>query len=187
MTAIRKELEANNYVVLEDFIPPQRAKDLYDHFIAHKNEWPELFHRDDQCPRSLATYNYKLFLVLLVEKVGYMTDKMGQVMLPTYCYARAYKNGEVLEKHTDRPACEISVTLHLGGDHTWPIWFTKPDGSKVSCELKPGQAVMYQGMVSEHWRDAYEGKEYAQVFLHYVKSDGDNWDHYFDKKEKKYE
>jgi hypothetical protein len=35
-------------------------------------------------------------------------------MLPTYSYARIYANGDELKKHRDRPACEVSVTLHLG-------------------------------------------------------------------------
>lgn len=182
MTPTRELLETNNYVLLDDFISPEKAKELYDDYIVYKTEWPELFTRDEQCPKSLAIYDYRPFTELLVEKIPYMSEKMGELMFPTYCYSRFYKKGEVLEKHTDRPACEVSVTLHLGGDHSWPIWFTKPDGSTISYDLKPGQGVMYQGIVSEHWRDAFEGKGYAQVFLHYVKSKGDNWMYYFDKR-----
>ena len=182
MTATRKLLEENNYVLLDDFMSSDKAKELYDAFIAYKNEWPELFTRDQQCPKSLAIYDYRPFTELLVEKIPYMSEKMGELMFPTYCYSRVYKKGEVLEKHTDRPACEISITLHLGGDKEWPIYFTTPEGKEASANLKPGQAVMYQGIVSEHWRNAYEGKEYGQVFLHYVKSQGPNWTYYFDKR-----
>jgi hypothetical protein len=103
-------------------------------------------------------------------------------MLPTYSYARYYRKGETLEKHTDRPACEVSITLHLGSDRTpWPIYFTKPNGEVVSVELKAGQAVIYLGIISEHWRDEFKGQEYVQVFLHYVRSRGEYADHYFDK------
>jgi hypothetical protein len=182
MTPTRTLLEENNYVLLDDFISPKKAKELYEGFVAYKNEWPELFTPEPQCPKSLAIYDYRPFIELLVEKIPYMSEKMGELMFPTYCYSRFYKKGEVLEKHTDRPACEISITLHLGGDHSWPIWFTKPDGSTISYDLKPGQAVMYQGTVSEHWRTAFKGKAYGQVFLHYVKSQGFNWMYYFDKK-----
>jgi hypothetical protein len=181
-TPTRELLEENNYVLLDDFISPKKAKELYDNFIAYKNEYPELFTRDIQCPKSLAIYDYKPFVELLVEKIPYMSEKMGELMFPNYCYSRVYKKGEVLEKHTDRPACEISITLHLGGDHKWLIYFTKPNGKIASVELKPGQAVMYQGIVSEHWRDEFKGKEYGQVFLHYVKSQGPNWMYYFDKR-----
>ena len=110
-----------------------------------------------------------------------MSEKMGELMFPTYCYSRVYKKGEVLEKHTDRPACEISITLHLGGDHEWLIYFTKPNGEQISYSLKSGQAIIYLGMISEHWRDAFQGQEYGQVFLHYVRGRGENWVCYFDK------
>ena len=38
----------------------------------------------------------------------------GMRLLPTYSYLRVYKRGDVLRRHTDRPACEMSVTLNLG-------------------------------------------------------------------------
>jgi hypothetical protein len=72
--------------------------------------------------------------------------------------------------------------LHLGSDGTsWPICFTKPDGEVVSKDLKPGEAVIYLGCISEHWREnAFVGKEYGQVFLHYVRSKGKYVNHCFD-------
>lgn len=111
-----------------------------------------------------------------------MNELVEEKLLPTYAYARIYKNGAELVKHKDRPACEVSVTLNIGGDGTsWPICFTKPDGSVVSKDLKPGQAVIYLGCISEHWREgAFTGQEYGQVFLHYVRSEGKYINHCFD-------
>jgi hypothetical protein len=111
-----------------------------------------------------------------------MNELVGEKLLPTYAYARVYKNGAELKKHTDRPACEISVTLHLGSDgSSWPLGFTKPDGSTVFKDLKPGQAVIYCGCISEHWREGtFAGQEYGQVFLHYVRSAGRYVNHCFD-------
>jgi hypothetical protein len=181
MTEQRKQLEENNYYLLYDFITKEKADILYNDLQLYKYQYPEFFTRDKQCPKSLSIYDYKPFVELLIEKVPYISEKMGELMLPTYCYSRIYKNGEILEKHTDRNACEISVSLHLGGDADWDIFFTKPDKTEVSVNLKPGQGVMYQGIISEHWREAFTGKEYGQVFLHYVKSKGPNWKCYFDK------
>jgi len=110
-----------------------------------------------------------------------MTEFMGEPMLPSYSYARLYQKNEVLKKHKDRPSCEISVSLHLNGDSPWDIWFTKPNGEKISYNLKPGQAVIYQGMLSEHGRDVYQGNNYGQVFLHYVRAEGEHWEHFFDR------
>jgi hypothetical protein len=115
-------------------------------------------------------HNYIPFVALMCEKTAHMNELVGEKLLPTYAYARIYKNGAELTRHTDRPACEISVTVHLGGDGTsWPLGFTKPDGSAVLKDLKPGEAVVYFGCISEHWREgAFTGQEYGQVFLHYT-------------------
>ena len=38
----------------------------------------------------------------------------GCRLLPTYCYFRTYQQGDVCRVHTDRPACEHSLSLTLG-------------------------------------------------------------------------
>lgn len=179
---MNQQLKDNNYLVIDNFITPERAKDLYTIFLNDVRIHPAMFVQDPQCPSSFSIYNYQHFLQLLCEKISHMSDIINEPMLPTYCYARMYQHGEILEKHLDRPSCEISVTLHLGGDHPWNIYMTKPNGEVVGIDLKPGQAIIYQGMISEHWRDAYEGNQYGQVFLHYVKGNGEHWMLYGDRK-----
>jgi hypothetical protein len=179
----KKKLEEDNYLIIDNFIPLEEAKFFYQQFKNLSVEAPELFHKDSQCPLSLAMYDYKWFVHLLLARLPLMNEIMQEIMLPTYSYARLYANGDELKKHKDRPACEVSVTLHLGSDGTpWPISFTKPNNEIVSYSLKEGQAAIYLGMVSEHWREKFEGDEYVQVFLHYVRFNGEHWDRYFDKK-----
>jgi hypothetical protein len=187
MITPKQDLYNNNYIILNNFIDEDRAKELYEVFRQTTIEYPEIFSGDTQSKFSPCINNYKYFLELLVEKTPLITELMEEPMLPTYSYARLYKHGEVLEKHIDRPACEISMTVHLGSDGTeWPIWFTRPNGEAVSVNLKPGQAAMYLGCVSPHWRDEFKGQEYGQVFIHYVRSRGEFWDHYFDKNPDKF-
>lgn len=178
-------LKENNYVAIDNFLTEQEAKELYETFRNDSTNQSNLFTHDSQCPLSLAKYDYRWFVNLLVARLPVMHEVMGELMLPTYSYARVYANGEVLEKHIDRPACEVSVSLHLGSDGTeWPIYFTKPNGETIGVEMKPGQAVIYLGMISEHWRNEFKGEHYGQVFLHYVKAQGEHWNCYFDKKAK---
>lgn len=176
-----QELQDNYYVIVDNFITPIQASGLYNTFKKDIEDNPQAFIKDPQCPKSFAIYNHKLFLSLLCDKVNLMNNIMQESMLPTYAYSRLYQHGEVLTKHLDRPSCEVSVTLHLGGDTAWDIWFTKPNGEAVNYNLKPGQAAIYLGMVSEHWRDAYIGDNYGQVFLHYVRANGEHWQHYYDR------
>jgi hypothetical protein len=178
----RNYLLENNYIIVDGFLSEQEANDLYLGFKYYATANPDKFTQDDQCPKSLALYDYMPFVQLLVDRVPVFASIVKEPVLPTYCYARLYKHGEELHRHTDRESCELSATVHLGSDGTdWPIYFTDPRGKEVEVILKPGQAAVYLGMHSEHWRNKFEGQEYGQVFLHYVRTYGENSDHYFDR------
>jgi hypothetical protein len=180
---MKKILEQNSYIIVDDFVTQEQAKFLTEQMALTYDVYPESFNNDLQCPGSLAIYDMWAFVELLVEKVPFMASVMEEPMFPTYSYARLYKKGEVLTKHTDRGACEVSVTLHLSNDGVeWPIYFETPDGDVVAVNLKPGQAVIYLGCIAPHWRDVYEGSDYRQVFLHYVRAKGENRHFYFDKR-----
>ena len=175
-----EQLKQNNYLFVENFIDVEKANTLYKQFKSDINNYPSHFTKDIQCPNSFAVYNYKPFLEILANKTSYISELIGEPVLPTYSYARLYQKGEVLKKHTDRPSCEISISLNLYKDKDWDIFFTKPNGEKTSLNIGVGQAALYLGVESEHWRDAFEGNEYAQVFLHYVRSNGQHWENVFD-------
>lgn len=179
---MRNKLLQNSYVVIDNFVTPEQAEALSLEMGEVYKKYPSDFYNDPQCPGSLAIYDMWAFVELLVEKIPFMASVMEEPMFPTYSYARMYKNVEALKKHTDRGACEVSVTLHLSNDGVeWPIYFETPNKQIVSVNLKPGQAVIYLGCIAPHWRDAYEGSDYRQVFLHYVRSRGPNAKYYFDK------
>lgn len=180
---MKNKLYTDGYVVLDNFITEENAAYLNDALLETYEKYPMDFCYDAQCNLSPAIYDMWQFLEVLVEKIPEVASAIEEPIFPTYCYARLYKNGDVLEKHVDRGPCEISVTLHLGSDGVeWPIWFEKPSGEQVFLNLKPGQAALYLGCESPHWRDKYEGHDYRQVFLHYVKARGVNKVHYFDKR-----
>src|SRR5439155_18013998 len=84
--------------------------------------------------------------------------RTGLVLYPTYSFLRTYINGAVLDRHRDRPACEISVSLNLGQDpaKAWPLWIRGPNGVDAAY-LEPGDALLYRGIECEHWRERFEG------------------------------
>ena len=96
-----------------------------------------------------------------------MEEATGEKLIEMYSYSRLYKNGDILKKHTDRFACEISTTLNLGGD-MWPI-FLKKDDRTLQVNLDKGDMLVYKGCELEHWRNSFEGQNCGQVFLHYNK------------------
>jgi len=143
--------------------------------------------KDKQVPGSYAKYADRLMETLLIKTIPVMKAKTGLDLIPTYSYTRLYRTGNILNRHKDRPSCEISTTLCLGGD-PWPIFIDptgsnnvvdeykgimKPDAPKgVQVNLKPGDMLIYSGCELEHWREPFQGKLCGQVFLHYNHANG---------------
>ena len=126
------------------------------------------------------TYFYAdpLMESLMMDKLPLMEKETGLELLPTYAFWRMYTLNANLDKHKDRPACEVSVTVMIGSDGTkWPIFM---EGKEF--ELKIGDAVIYLGCELEHWREEFKGDWHAQTFLHYVNKNGQNKEWYLDKR-----
>jgi len=121
---------------------------------------------DPQVPNSYAKYGDRLMETLLVKTIDVMQKKTKLKLVPTYSYTRLYRTGNILKRHKDRPSCEISTTLNLGGD-PWPIYLDPTGG-----DLKPGDMLIYSGCELEHWREPFQGELCGQVFLHYNHADG---------------
>jgi hypothetical protein len=177
---MNQQLIDDNYLHIPNFISKEEANSLANELIAYSKLPGNLMQGDPQAPNSLSKYNFLPFVKLLVRKIPDVSKILQEDVLPTYTYTRIYSHGEVLERHRDRPACEISITLNLKKDSEWPIWFQKPNGEEISSELNQGDAVMYLGEVADHWRNAYQGQEHVQLFLHYVRAEGSKYWAVFD-------
>lgn len=104
---------------------------------------------------------------LLQCKTKFLEKIVGKKLDPTYSFWRFYTWGDELEKHQDRPSCEISVTVHIDGNSNWPIYMEKEE---VVTEI--GDAVVYLGQELTHFRKPLEADYQTQCFLHYVDKDG---------------
>jgi hypothetical protein len=104
-------------------------------------------------------------------------------LFPTFSYFRVYHRGDILERHIDRPACEISLTLCLGyeAERPWPIVVEGPAGT-ASIGLLPGDGVFYRGIECSHWREPFDGERVAQVFLNSVDQNGPYAEWKYDKR-----
>jgi len=142
---------------------------------------------DTQVSRAYSKYSDWVMETLLQYMIPIMKAKTGMDLVPTYSYTRLYEKGNKLRRHKDRDSCEISTTLHLGGDE-WPIFIDpsgadfvidefkeihKPGAPKgVRVDLKVGDMLIYSGCELEHWREPFEGTICSQVFLHYNHANG---------------
>ena len=123
-------------------------------------------------------YNDSLMTSLLEQKRSLIENYCGKKLWPTYAFWRMYSKYATLEPHTDRPSCEISVTINIGSSgEMWPLFM---DGNMI--ELEPGEGAIYLGCKLKHWREEFKGDWSAQVFLHYVDQEGPYSDFKWDKK-----
>jgi len=192
------DFEKNGFLYLNELITEQECNEaLMCLFIEKENGR----HVKDAMGFELSFDKNQLFHLL--DRVQPTIETIvGKELLPVYVYSRIYTRGDKLLMHTDRNACEISITLTLGygGNSLWPFQFlskddTKPyisfkdDGSRYGGEeidnydtnllksvaIQPGDGLLYKGMEVAHGRDVFnDGDWQAQVFLHYVSADGPN-------------
>ena len=191
----------DNYKVVKEAISFELANFLFNYFLLkreavgymYSNNWTYdngVFGtwKDQQVPNTYSIYGDPVFDTLLMKMLPVMNRETGLDVIPTYSYARIYKKGDILKRHKDRPSCEISTTLNLGGD-PWSIFL---EGEKV--DLNVGDMLIYEGCKLEHWREPFEGEHCGQVFLHYNNKKGEfkdinifdgrdklgtpNWKHY---------
>jgi hypothetical protein len=122
---------------------------------------------------------------LLLRVLPLMQVVAGGPLFPCYSYLRIYQAGAELPRHLDRPSCEISTSLALGGDaaRPWPLC-VEAGGKDLSLPLAPGDMLAYRGADLPHWRDRFEGRHWIQVFLHYGRADGDHADYRYDGRER---
>ena len=183
------------YQVIKNAISYELANFIYNYFLLKKDAVEFMYKNninyespllgtwtDKQVPNTYSHYADMVMETLLMKVLPIMKKETGLKLIPTYSYARAYKKGDILRRHKDRPSCEISTTLNLGGD-PWPIFIdgtgadsvideykqihkpNAPQGTKVMLDV--GDMLVYSGCELEHWREPFEGNICGQVFLHY--------------------
>ena len=108
----------------------------------------------------LASIVHRDYTTSIVEK------EIDLKLIPTYCYVRKYFQGSILDSHTDRDACEISLSYCIFG----PEWeMNMGDNTFIT---KIGNGVIYKGCEIPHGRSKPSSGEVIQVFNHWIISDG---------------
>ena len=185
----------NKYQVIKKAVSYELANFVFNYFLLKRDAAAFMYQNniiydngmfgtwgDTQIPNTYSHYADPVMETLLVKMLPVMARETGLQLIPTYSYARIYKNGDILRRHKDRPSCEISTTLNLGGD-PWPIFIdgtgadtvideykgiikpNAPAGTEVLLEV--GDMLVYSGCELEHCREPFKGNVCGQVFLHY--------------------
>ena len=185
----------NKFQVIKNAVPYELANFIFNYFLLKRDAVDFMYKNnitydngslgtwtDKQIPNTYSHYADMVMETLLMKVLPKMQQETGLQLIPTYSYARIYKRGDILRRHKDRPSCEISTTLNLGGN-PWPIFIDgtgadnvideyknivkpgAPEGTKVLLDV--GDMLVYSGCELEHWREPFDGDICGQVFLHY--------------------
>jgi len=194
---IQEYFKENNYVIINNFLDKNTANLLYLYVIANAKRADYKYQNDfehydvhwdgnwidEQAPGSYSRYGDPMFDTILEQATNMMKDYTGIDVVSTYSYHRLYQQNDVLERHKDRPSCEISTTLCLGynvenldkneyPNYNWPMWVQDKNGNEIPVGLEPGDMIIYRGHDIDHWREKFIGLNHAQVFLHYNDKNG---------------
>lgn len=170
---------ASGYGVVPGLIAPGLANMCAAYALANRN-LPE-YYVPERPFNAWGRYADSMGEVLLARVQARVEAVTDMALYPAYSYLRLYCEGATLPRHTDRPSCEISVTLALGGEASkpWPIW-VEAGGRSHNVVLGPGDAMVYRGAILPHWRERLAGSFWVQLFLHYVDRTGEFADCRFD-------
>lgn len=170
------------YVELPDLLAPAHCEHLAQYLLLQLENGR--LAPDPTVAGSVSTYGDPVFDALLGLLDPVISDLAGEPLVPTYSYARLYRSGNELLQHRDRAACEVSCTVTLGGDTAdrWPLHLTDEDGNEVEVFLPVGSGLAYRGCDLEHWREQFAGNWHAQLFLHWVRSEGSRAGERFDRR-----
>ena len=201
----------DRYIVLKDFIPKEIITMTLDAWkvIENNPDQQKLYFGDREVDiiqespqssleKSHGAYCFPPAVALHHYVRNKLRDYLNLKLRETYSYTRKYYRGAYLKAHSDRPSCEISVTLCLDyktDDNTpWTLWGNstenwilkrkgqetlyeetqalknrdRVEAGSVRFDLEPGDIFVYQGPNIAHWRDYLLGEYSYHVFLHFI-------------------
>lgn len=178
----------NNYLDLKGVIPIDVCRIVTKYSLLKEETSFEPETGDNaQVQNSHSVYGDTLMETMLYFLHPHLEKNTGLDLCPTYSYYRVYRPGMVLEKHKDRPSCEISATVCFGfrynntdQDYRWGMYVDTPQGGKMIPQ-NPGDIIVYKGCEVDHWRDSFNcgnNSYQVQAFLHFIDKNGPYYPEY---------
>ena len=170
--------ERNGYLIIKNLCDPKKlfhpVPELRGQLNYKSKDLDDFEHIEveGQVEGSVARYWHPQYRDVHTKIRLILEQAIGRKLYNTYYYDRFYFPGQALTIHADRPACEISVSVHVSTniEENWPIWIKTPDiftdsskmeliskGENRSVDLGPGDGMVYKGCERPHWRDPMPG------------------------------
>lgn len=133
---------------------------------------------DAQTPRRYAAHEEPVARYFHRQLTTVVSDIARSVLLPSYNYLALYQGGAALDPHTDREACEYTVSVALDAtpepdsQTPWPLQLMTSDGP-LSVWQNLGDGLLFRGRHLLHWRDRLaDGHTSSSMLLHFIDANG---------------
>lgn len=203
-TEAREGYAADGYVFLPGFFPTEVVSALYGQIVHDLDlaRTPQRFARTGPLLTKPAievySHQYVPMAGFLWGSTPVMESIVGCRLVPTYAYFRIYQGNDVCRVHSDRHACQhsLSLTLALADNRPWALAVEKQrrdapvrtvdndfgGGAFAAIPMGAGDAVIYQGVNHRHGRLEPNPNQWsAHAFLHWVDRSGPYKDQAFDR------
>ena len=161
------------FVVVPHLVPPFHLGALRRYY-RHMIRSGRVHLGDGQVTHRYAAGNEVVARFVHEQLIQAVCDIAGTKTKPSYAYFVAYQGGAKLERHTDRPQCEYSITLLIDStpepveQSPWPIKLVTSDGI-IGVWQYLGESLLYRGRRLPHYRDPLPaGCSSTSLLLHYV-------------------
>jgi hypothetical protein len=169
----------NRYLDLKNIVPTDICKIITKYSLLKEEiEFTPELGNNAQVENAHSVYSDTLMETMSHFLLPHMEKNTGLSLCPTYTYYRVYRPGMILDKHKDRPSCEISTTVCFGfnytnknADYRWGMYI-EPN---TLITQNPGDLIIYRGCEVDHWRDPFDvglGSYQVQAFFHYIDKNG---------------
>ena len=170
ITENKNDINLNKCVLVKNILDKALCK-----FLSIQMELDSLDegkNNSNQVPGSEELYDTtaaKIVNNIVLEKIKTLLELKN--IYSTYSFYRKYYKYQELTRHTDRPECELSISICLdmqNKDDPWELFFENSE-QNTTYVAKPqiGDGVIYMGMDVPHWREKCPQNWLKQLFLHY--------------------
>jgi hypothetical protein len=163
------------YLPLSGLIPPYQLGALRRYYRYHTRAGTFPL-GDEQTPGRYVCYDEPMTRFVHQQLARTISDVARRVLVPSYSYLSLYQGGATLDPHTDREACEY--TLSLCTDATpdplthgaWPLNVMTAAGPQAFTQ-DIGDALLFRGRYLTHWRDRLpEGYTSSSILFHFIEA-----------------
>lgn len=196
MGDVRADYFRSGYALLKALIAPDTCRLLMQRIKTDTGDAPLPLSSVREFPNLLARPAFEIYSQLYPPLDAFLwgltpriADLTGLSLVPTYCYFRIYREGDVCRVHSDRQSCEhsLSLTLDYSDGEIWPLEVSPQrlaapsavvaadfgDASSTPLAMEAGDAVLYQGTHYRHGRTTPNPNGWsAHLFLHWVDASG---------------